>query len=375
MSVDKLKNESLELFPKITSKYNRDNDEKNNIYRINESYENQINKNASRKIALKPLNIKNNKYDPNENIKVIIFVNDDTNKNENKNNKDLTILKGKNIKLKKIHTKNDNILSNDEKSTHKLKKILKLLNSKKPLNKKKHNLLFQRNNSNLVCSNSSNANINVFKNCFSLDNLSCLNETKDNTKILNENQKINDNQNNDENRKKVKFSKSQSKSTENIFLSNINLNSIGRSGRVRKLSGKIYNKKWNLPKVISFDKISGRNKENKNPIKIHYCERIYNYTPNYDLVLNNSQKAYINLGNSNNNLNKIKNYKINATRKYLCNHLNIINNTADYYNIINVINKERERRRKKQAHNMERKLNALEEMNYLINKKEMIQNN
>ncbi len=360
MSVDKLKNESLELFPKITSKYNRDNDEKNNIYRINESYENQINKNAPRKIALKPLNIKNNKYDPNENIKVIIFVNDDTNKNENKNNKDLTILKGKNIKLKKIHTKNDNILSNDEKSTHKLKKILKLLNSKKPLNKKKHNLLFQRNNSNLVCSNSSNANINVFKNCFSLDNLSCLNETKDN---------------NDENRKKVKFSKSQSKSTDNIFLSNINLNSIGRSGRVRKLSGKIYNKKWNLPKVISFDKISGRNKENKNPIKIHYCERIYNYTPNYDLVLNNSQKAYINLGNSNNNLNKIKNYKINATRKYLCNHLNIINNTADYYNIINVINKERERRRKKQAHNMERKLNALEEMNYLINKKEMIQNN
>jgi hypothetical protein len=181
------------------------------------------------------------------------------------------------------------------------------------------------------------------------------------------------NQNNEGSRKNLFDSKSHSKSSENIFISNINLNSDRRSGRQRKLSGKIYNKKWNLPKVISFDKISGRNKENKNPIKHHYCERIFEYSPNYNVILSNEQKAYINLGNSNDNINKIKNYKSNVTRKYLCNHLNIINNSGDYYNILNVIKKEEEKQKKKKVQNMEKKLNTLEEINYLINKKKMIQ--
>lgn len=368
MSVETTKNDSLDNFPKITSKYNHDNnDNKNNIYRINKSYDNSSNIISPRRIRLHPINLLNlNKIEKKVYINEIINDN-----NSNIINNNIKIFSNRNKKLNKLQIKHTNIIPNDEKlkindyNNKQKHNIFSYVNNqvsnRVPSNKKKFNLLFSRNYSNI---STQKTNINLNKRNFSLDNLSYVNDTKENNNSLNDNKNSNNHNNNSS--KKVLSSRPKSISSENIFISNVSLNSDRRSGRVRKLTGKIYNKKWNLPKVISFDKITGRYKDNKNPIKHHYFERMYDYNPNYDLILSNDRKAYVNMGND--DKNKFKNYKINMTRKYLCNQKNIINNAGDYYNILNVIKEEKEKKKKMKAKILEKQFNFLEEFNLLINK-------
>ena len=97
-----------------------------------------------------------------------------------------------------------------------------------------------------------------------------------------------------------------------------------------------YTKKWELPKSFSFSKLSGREKEIKNPFKFKVLERLYEYTPNYDSILCNDNKAYVKYNPIlNQDFKQYKKYKI---RKFVFNHSNLINSPANNYNIINLLN-------------------------------------
>ena len=130
--------------------------------------------------------------------------------------------------------------------------------------------------------------------------------------------------------------------SKNIFISKLNLKS---NRKEKKIKYDKYKKKWDLPKSFSFEKISGRQKHSKNPIKLQKLERLFEYKPNYDSILCNENKAYVKY---NNNFKKdFKTIKINSHRKYICNWSNIMNNPGNNYNIINVLNKQKEIQQKK----------------------------
>ena len=141
-----------------------------------------------------------------------------------------------------------------------------------------------------------------------------------------------------------------------IFISKLNIKPINVDKKSKNSNSNHvdYTKKWNLPKSFSFDKLTGRQKEIKNPIKLHCLERLYEYTPKYDSVLCNENKAYIEY---NPNLNKdFTHYKKNITRKFIYNHLNIVNNPGNNYNIINLLN---ERKQEEQKILDKKKLNKI----------------
>lgn len=131
-----------------------------------------------------------------------------------------------------------------------------------------------------------------------------------------------------------------------LFISKLNMKSISETKRSKRFKKIKYVKKWDLPKSFSFNKIAGRQKEIKNPLKLKYMERFFEYTPNYDSILCNNNKAYVKY---NPDLKKnFKYYKINNTRKYVFNRLNIMNNPGNNYNIINLIlNEQKEKEQRK----------------------------
>jgi hypothetical protein len=142
-----------------------------------------------------------------------------------------------------------------------------------------------------------------------------------------------------------KYKKKKLKEKE-IFISKLNIKPIyfDKKSKNVNINHVDYTKKWNLPKSFSFDKLTGRQKEIKNPIKLHYVERLIEYTPKYDSVLCNENKAYIEY---NPNLNKdFTHYKKNITRKFIHNHLNIVNNPGNNYNIINLLNEKKQEEQK-----------------------------
>ena len=132
--------------------------------------------------------------------------------------------------------------------------------------------------------------------------------------------------------------KNESKEKE-MFISKLNI----KSARNNKKSLDIklrntYIKKWDLPKSFSFDKLPGRNREIRN-FKLHCLERMYDCTSKYDSVLSNRIKGYKKYCSD---LNIDFNvYKKNIIRKYICNHRNIMNNQANNYNIINILNEKK----------------------------------
>ena len=123
-----------------------------------------------------------------------------------------------------------------------------------------------------------------------------------------------------------------------IFISKLNIKSPDDNQKCKniKLNNVDYTKKWDLPKSFSFEKLVGRKRETKNPIKFHFLERLCEYTPKYDSVLSNGNKAYINY---NPDLNKdFNHYKKYITRKFICNNTNIMNNPGNNYNRLNLLN-------------------------------------
>lgn len=120
-----------------------------------------------------------------------------------------------------------------------------------------------------------------------------------------------------------------------IFISRLNIKSTRKTKEHKYFKHKHYTKRWNLPKSFSFDKTTGREKIIKNPIKLHCIERFFEYNPKYDSVLSRSN-SYVKFNND--IRNNFKLYKINNTRKYVCNRFNIMNNPSNNYNIINILN-------------------------------------
>lgn len=121
-----------------------------------------------------------------------------------------------------------------------------------------------------------------------------------------------------------------------IFISKLNISSSSNTKRSKRFKKNEYVKKWDLPKSFSFEKVTGRHKEIKNPLKLQYLERFFEYTPKYDSILCNNNKAYVKYNPD--SKNDFKQYKINTTRKYLFNRLNIMNNPGNNYNILNILN-------------------------------------
>ena len=130
-----------------------------------------------------------------------------------------------------------------------------------------------------------------------------------------------------------------------IFISNLNNNLESDSKRFRNLKQNEYIKKWDLPKSFSFDKVTGRQKKIKNPIKLHLLERFYEYSPNYDSISCNENKSFVKYDND--KKNDFKHYKINATRKYLFNIGNIMNSPSNNYNIIQILNEQKQKEQQK----------------------------
>ena len=281
----------------------------NNIFDKNNN--NTLNIKTHRKIKLRPINLINY-YKPKialDNIKI---------KYENNSNSIINrenVKNHQNKKLKKLFFRNNSSLPYQQLSKgSKTLDVPPVENHLISNRVQKVNLLHKKNYSK-INSAKSISNLTTNKKNLSSENLSDFDSI-------------------DKNQKKKKIFSSKSKSSHNIFLSNLDISSRP-SGKERKKSKvKSYRKKWNLPKIISFDKITGRYKENKNPIKFQAFERMYEYSPNYELLYNNDQKAYVKIGKE--NKMKFKDYKINITRKYLCNHINIINNSGDFYNILKV---------------------------------------
>ena len=140
------------------------------------------------------------------------------------------------------------------------------------------------------------------------------------------------------------LSKNKRSKEKAIFISKLNIKTK-TTPKHKNLKSIKYIKKWELPKSFSFEKLTGRVKEIKSPIKLKILQRLYEYTPNYDSILCNDNKAYVKY---NPDLNQdFKQYKKYKTRKFVYNNSNIINNPGNNYNIINMINERKIKERKK----------------------------
>jgi len=400
--------DDLVEFPRIEPKYNlkaKLTDKKGKkldkgIYLFDNEKINKVLK-TQRKIKLKP--IKLNEYSIKEN---------EENQNDNKT-KDFNLIinkelisdrsrKPNNLQLKKNYSNlYDKILSDGKSSINDNKQqdnttsdkglsTKRIENSKSQYFKINNNYIISdkikrpklsgRNNikyNNISSSNTfiSNLNdINKRKNKLSLEGFPFLNDyqKKNNSTVEEkENNNIIMNTNNGSyNTPHEKLTSKNAKSSFNLFISN--LTSKKKNNRERKFSGKIYHKKWDLPKVISFKKISGRYKENKNLLKNSYLERIKDYSPNYGPILCNNQKAFVQYGKD--NKKEFKNYKINMIRKAICNH-KMLNSSGSNYNIINLIKEEEEKKKKRKIKKLESLFNIEEQFNYITNKNKCIPNN
>ena len=363
--------ESEEKYPKIksTNKYKeklvlyRNSKVKSDINILNKSKSNTIDIKKSKRIRLKPINLINF-YRPEkklENIKI------EYEQNSNSINKENSI-DFQNKKIKKIFFRNNSSLPYQQLSKYTKTPSMHQFNNQLISNKLKKLNSLNNKNSSKINSAKSNPNINIKKKNLSSGDLSFSSDSKQNiNNILKDNENFDINIDINKYHKKKKIFSSKSKSSHSIVLSHLELSSRHSGKERKKTKQKSYRKKWNLPKIVRFDKITGRYKENKNPIKFKAFERMFDYSPNYELVCFNDKKAYVQM--SKEKKTKFKNYKINITRKYLCNSRNLINNSGDFYNILKVIREEKEKKEKLKS-KMKKRFNIIEEYKYYKNKRQ-----
>ena len=144
----------------------------------------------------------------------------------------------------------------------------------------------------------------------------------------------------------VKRKNSNSKDNDN----DDNTNRIIKHETTRKLIK--YQKKWNLPKTVSFDKIVGRYDKDNKKAKVAELSRVKQYSPNFDSIEHNYKKSLVNYGKSKEII--FKNFKINSTRKLISNLHNLVNKPCNSYSVIDIIKKDKQKRK-------EEKINKLKE--------------
>ena len=144
---------------------------------------------------------------------------------------------------------------------------------------------------------------------------------------------------------------------------NINSKDNDNTDRIIKQENKRklikYKKKWNLPKTISFDKIVGRFDKDNKKRKIAELDRIKEYSPNFDLVENNSKRSLVNYGKSKEII--LKNLKINSTRKLISNLHNLVNN-LNSYSVIDIIKKDKQKRKEEKISKLKEKFGQFYEL-------------
>ena len=114
-----------------------------------------------------------------------------------------------------------------------------------------------------------------------------------------------------------------------------------------------------MPKTISFDKIVGRYDQDNKKRKIAELDRIKEYSPNFDLVENNSKRSLVNYGKSKEII--LKNLKINSTRKLISNLHNLVNN-LNSYSVIDIIKKDKQKRKEEKISKLKEKFGQFYEL-------------
>ena len=128
-----------------------------------------------------------------------------------------------------------------------------------------------------------------------------------------------------------------------------------------------YIKKWNLPKIIKFDKISGREKAKpKNPHKFKSLELArQNYSPNFNYIYPYSYR-YVNFSPNNKNFHSTK---LSLTRKIMYNFEMMRNSSSENLYILDAINDEKKKKKELKLKKLKEKYGKLFEfLSYDINK-------
>ena len=128
-----------------------------------------------------------------------------------------------------------------------------------------------------------------------------------------------------------------------------------------------YIKKWNLPKIIKFDKISGREKAKpKNPLKFKSLELArQNYSPNFNYIYPYSYR-YVNFSPNNKNFHSTK---LSLTRKIMYNFEMMRNSSSENLYILDAINDEKKKKKELKLKKLKEKYGKLFEfLSYDINK-------
>jgi len=131
-----------------------------------------------------------------------------------------------------------------------------------------------------------------------------------------------------------------------------------------------YVKKWNLPKIIKFDKLRGREKEKpKKPHQFNNLEfsKRY-YSPNFNYIYSDNNR-YVNFSPNYKSFNKIK---FNITRKIIYNNEMMRNSSSNDSFLVDVINKEKKKNKELRLKKLKEKYGKLFEfLNYDIKKNKL----
>ena len=123
------------------------------------------------------------------------------------------------------------------------------------------------------------------------------------------------------------------------ILNNLYRNNSPFKKIIKNFDNNNYIKKWDSPKSIRFDKISGREDKRINIKVNNRIEGDKDYCPNYNSIFCDTSKSYINYSSD---IKKYcKKFKSGITRKIICNYRKLLNNSSDTYNIFNVVMEEK----------------------------------
>jgi hypothetical protein len=136
---------------------------------------------------------------------------------------------------------------------------------------------------------------------------------------------------------------------DSLFINTLYSNNYPFRKKAKVFKEKKYRKKWDFPKALSFDKLSGRDKK-KIKRKVTNIQGTKNYTPNYNSIFLDTSKTFVHYGK--NNKTDFQNRKSDITRKTICNYQKLIESFGNNYSVINLIKEERRKKKEKRTKKM-----------------------
>ena len=167
------------------------------------------------------------------------------------------------------------------------------------------------------------------------------------------------------------ISSSDKKNFDTSYINNLSQSRIINESKIslQKSNRNEYIKKWDLPKIIKFDKIIGREKEKpKAPHKFKKVEVAKRfYSPKFDYIYSSNSFSPVNYTpHYVKDFNKVKS---NLTRKTICNFEKMRNSSSKGLYLFDVINDEKKRKEQLHLKKMKEKYGKLFDfLNYDINK-------